>query len=172
MKITGTCLLTYHNKYPIHIGDDCGGILGDAAGNSGTVRTDCSVATLATTKAYLEPPINYLLVPPVILNQPSASAVTLSLSQAVDQPPSQALNQPNHQPARQPTSQSKHPDNSDPTLLQQTLSPTAPSSSIPTSSSSSILTDKGPGSPPATSSAVPSSATAAANNRLQDSSDG
>ena len=72
----------------LHIGADCSGILGDAEGDSGTVRTDCSAATLATTKAYLEPPINYLLVPPVILNQPSASAGSLSVSQAVDQPPS------------------------------------------------------------------------------------
>ena len=72
----------------LHISADCGGIRGDAAGDSGTVRTDCSTATLATTKAYLEPPINYLLVPPVILNQPAALAVTLSLSQAVDQLPS------------------------------------------------------------------------------------
>ena len=88
----------------LHIGANCDGILGDAAGDSGTVRTDCSAVTSATTKAYLEPPINYLLVPPVILNQPSASAGTLSVSQAVDQPPSQALNQPTHQPVRQPTS--------------------------------------------------------------------
>ena len=42
----------------LHIGADCGGILGDAGGDSGTVRTDCSTATLGTTKAYLEPPIN------------------------------------------------------------------------------------------------------------------
>ena len=49
----------------LHIGANCGGILGDAGGDSGTVRTDCSAATLGTTKAYLEPPINYLLAPAV-----------------------------------------------------------------------------------------------------------
>ena len=128
----------------LHIGADCGGILGDAGGDSRTVRTDCSAATLATTKAYLEPPINYLLVPPVILNQPSASSGNLSVSQAADHPTSQTLNQPSHQPVPQPTSQSDHPANPSPTPLQQLLSPTAPSSNTPTSLSSSIPTDKGP----------------------------
>ena len=156
----------------LHIGADCGGILDDAAGDSGTVRTDCSAATLATTKAYLELPMNYILVPPVILNQPSVSSGNLPVSQAADQPTSQALNQPSHQPVPQPTSQSDHPANPSPTPLQQLLSPTAPSSNTPTSLSSSISTNKGPGSPSATDSAVSSSPTAAANNRLQVSSNG
>ena len=42
----------------LHIGADGGGILGDAGGDSGTIRTDCSAATVGTTKDYLKPPIN------------------------------------------------------------------------------------------------------------------
>ena len=61
---------------------DCGGILGDAGGDSGTVRTDCSAATLGTSKAYLEPPMNYLLAPTVTPNQPPAPSGSVSASQA------------------------------------------------------------------------------------------
>ena len=37
----------------LHIGADCVGSLSDAGGDSGTIRTDCSAATLGTTKDYL-----------------------------------------------------------------------------------------------------------------------
>ena len=56
------------HQVTLHIGADGGGILGDAGGDSGTVRTDCSAATLGTTKDYLKPPMNYLLVPTVNSN--------------------------------------------------------------------------------------------------------
>ena len=144
----------------LHIGADCSGILGDAEGDSGTVRTDCSAATLATTKAYLEPPINYLLVSPVTLNEPTPSELPLSHSQAADQLPDQPLNQPQQQPPHQSTSQPQHPDNHDPSLSQQHSSPTAPS------------TVQGHGPPTAESSAATSLATATTNDRLQAPSDG
>ena len=81
----------------LHIGADCGGSLGDAGGDSGTVRTDYSAATLGTTKAYLEPPINYLLVPTVTPNQPPVPSRSLSVSQTSHQPTNQALSQFNLQ---------------------------------------------------------------------------
>ena len=137
-----------------------------------TVRTDCSAVTLATTKAYLEPPINYLLVPPTTLNQPTAPESLSSSCQAADQPPNQPLHQTQHQPPHQPMSQPNHPDNSDPSLSQQPSSSTAPSSSISPSSPSDTLTVPGQGTSTATSSAATSLATATANNRLQGSSDG
>ena len=59
------------NQVTLHIGADGGGILGDAGGDSGTIRTNCSTPTLGTTKDYLKPPINYLLAPPVTPNQTS-----------------------------------------------------------------------------------------------------
>ena len=38
------------NQVTLHIGAGGGGILGDAGGDSGTIRTDCSTPTLGTTK--------------------------------------------------------------------------------------------------------------------------
>ena len=156
----------------LHIGADCSGILGDAEGDSGTVRTDCSAATLATTKVYLEAPINYLLVSPVTPIEPTPSELPLSQSQPADQLPDQPLNQPQQQPPHQPMSQPQHPDNQDPSLSQQHSSPTAPSSSISTTPPSNILTVQGHGPPTAKSSAVTSLATATANYRLQGLSNG
>ena len=68
----------------LHIDADCGGILGDAGGDSGTIRTNFSAATLGTTKTYLEPPINYLLVPTLNSNQVLALEGSHSVSQADD----------------------------------------------------------------------------------------
>ena len=50
------------NQITLHIGADGGGILGDTVGDAGTIRTNCSTQTLGTTKDYLNPPINNLLV--------------------------------------------------------------------------------------------------------------
>ena len=41
------------NQVSLHIGADICGILGDIKGNSGTIRTDCSDATAATSKSLL-----------------------------------------------------------------------------------------------------------------------
>ena len=49
------------NQVSLHIGADICGILGDIKGNSGTIRTDCSDATVATYKSILLEPINYLI---------------------------------------------------------------------------------------------------------------
>ena len=38
------------HQVTLHIGADGGGIRGDTVGDSGTIRTDCSAATLGTTK--------------------------------------------------------------------------------------------------------------------------
>ena len=43
----------------LHVGADICGILGDINGDSGTIRTDLSEATLATSKSVLPTPINY-----------------------------------------------------------------------------------------------------------------
>ena len=51
--------LTY--QVSLHIGADICGILGDIKGDSGTIRTDCSDATAATSKSILPKPINYLI---------------------------------------------------------------------------------------------------------------
>ena len=47
------------NQVSLHIGADICGILGDIKGDSGTIRTDCSDATAATSKSILPKPINY-----------------------------------------------------------------------------------------------------------------
>ena len=49
------------NQVSLYIGADICGILGDIKGNSGTIRTDCSDATAATSKSILPKPINYLI---------------------------------------------------------------------------------------------------------------
>ena len=49
------------NQVSLHIGADICGILGDIKGDSGTIRTDCSDATAATSKSLLPTPINYLI---------------------------------------------------------------------------------------------------------------
>ena len=48
----------------LHIGADICGVLGDINGDSGTIRTDCSAATAATSKSLLPTPINYLIKRP------------------------------------------------------------------------------------------------------------
>ena len=115
----------------LHIGADCGGILGNASGDSGTVRTDCSAATLVTTKDYLEPPINILLAHTVIPNQNLALAGSLSVSQAADQPTGQVHNQLIHQLDHHSTSQSDLQAQPPSNPLQQLNSPTAPSITDP-----------------------------------------
>ena len=144
----------------LHIGANYGGILGDAGEDSGTVRTDCSAETLGTTKAYLEPPINYLLAPAVTSKQTLAPSGSLSASQASNQPTNQPLSQSDLQAEPQ----------SNP--LQQPQSPAALCSTTSTSSTSSVPTEEGPGSSSATDSAVSNPAPAAANDRLSGSSDG
>ena len=49
------------NQVSLHIGANICGILGDIKGDSGTIRTDCSDATSATSKSILPKPINYLI---------------------------------------------------------------------------------------------------------------
>ena len=49
------------NQVSLHIGADLCGILGDIKGDSGTIRTDCSDATAATSHSHLPKPINYLI---------------------------------------------------------------------------------------------------------------
>ena len=51
----------FPNQVILHIGADGCGILGDAGGDSGTVRTEYSATTQGTTK--LQATINYLLPP-------------------------------------------------------------------------------------------------------------
>ena len=82
----------------LHIGADGGGILGDAGGDSGTIRTDCSAATVGTTKDYLKPLINYLLVPTVNSEQDPALEESHSANQPADQLTSNASTQPDLQP--------------------------------------------------------------------------
>ena len=57
----------------LHIGVNCGGILGDDGQDSGTVRTDCSAATIGT-------PVNYLLAPVVTPNQSLAPLGSFTVS--------------------------------------------------------------------------------------------
>ena len=47
----------------LHDGADIIGILGDRNGDSGTINTKCSNATLGSSESNLKPPINYLLRP-------------------------------------------------------------------------------------------------------------
>ena len=49
------------NQVLLHIGADICGIIGDIKGDSGTIRTDCSDATAATSKSLLPTPINFLI---------------------------------------------------------------------------------------------------------------
>ena len=49
------------NQVSLHIGADTCGILGNIKGDSGTIRTDCSDATAATSHSHLPKPINYLI---------------------------------------------------------------------------------------------------------------
>ena len=156
----------------LHIGADGGGILGDIGDDSGTIRTDFSAATLGTTKDYLKPPINYLLVPTANSKQHLALEGSHSVNQTADQltsnVPPQPTNQLNHQPTSQPDLQAQTPTNP----LQQRNIPTAPISSNPTSSSPSAPIQAGIGAPSASDSADPTPATAAANDRLQGSTNG
>ena len=52
------------NQVSLHIGADICGILGDINGDSGTINTNCSAATAATSKSLLPTPINYLIKKP------------------------------------------------------------------------------------------------------------
>ena len=154
----------------LHIGADSGDIRGDTGGDSRTIRTDCSIATLGTTKDYLNPHINYLLVPTVNSSQDLALDGSHSGSQAADQLISQVPHQHNHQPdhhsTSQPTLQAQPPSNP----LQQLNSSPAPSSTNHPLSSPSVWTKEGLGAPSTSDIVDPNSAVAAANNRLPRSS--
>ena len=49
------------NQITLHLAPDTNGLLGDENGDSGTIRTDCSDATLGTFKTALSAPIDYLV---------------------------------------------------------------------------------------------------------------
>ena len=104
------------NQVTLHIVAEGSGIVGDAVGDSRTIRTNFSVPTLDTTKDYLKPPINYLLAFAVISNPYLKLGMIMGLNQARDQESQQALqagnqyvnqsccqakNQPIHQPESQ-----------------------------------------------------------------------
>ena len=93
------------HQVTLHIGADCGGILGDTSGDSGTIKTDCSVVTLGTIKDYLKPRINYLLVPTVNSNQNLALDGSQAVSQAAGQLTNQFSHQSNHLPDHHSISQ-------------------------------------------------------------------
>ena len=156
----------------LHIGADGGGILGDAGGDSGTIRTDCSAATVGTTKDYLKPPINYLLVPTANSKQDLALEGSHSVNQPADQLTNKAPAQPDHQPDHQSTSQPDLQAQPPTNLLQQLNNSTTPISSNLTSSSSSVPTQAGIGAPSASESADPIPTTAAAYDRVPGSTDG
>ena len=49
------------NQITLHLAPDTNGLLGDENGDSGTIRTNCSDATLGTFKTALSAPIDYLV---------------------------------------------------------------------------------------------------------------
>ena len=55
----------------LHVGADICGILGDINGDSGTIRTDLSEATLVTSKSLFPTLINYLILIQISISPPS-----------------------------------------------------------------------------------------------------
>ena len=49
------------NQFTLHVCPDVDGLLGDENGDSGTIRTNCSDATLGTFKTAPSEPIDYLV---------------------------------------------------------------------------------------------------------------
>ena len=52
------------HQITLHLCLDINGLLGDENGDSGTIRSNCSEATLATFKTAPSDPIDYLIPPP------------------------------------------------------------------------------------------------------------
>lgn len=53
----------------LHVGAGIIGILGDCNGDAGTIKSKCSNATLGSSESHLKPPINCLLLRPVLPQQ-------------------------------------------------------------------------------------------------------
>ena len=73
----------------LHLCPDINGILGDENGDSGTIKTNLSDATLATSKTAPSDPIQYLIPCPKPLTLPPSSVVnetpTVSMSDHTDE---------------------------------------------------------------------------------------
>ena len=66
------------NQFTVHVCLDVNGLLGDKNGDSGTIRSDCSDATLGTFKTAPSEPINYLIPRSTIPTIPSTAPTTIS----------------------------------------------------------------------------------------------
>ena len=54
------------HQITLHLCPDINGLLGDENGDSGTIRSNCLNATLATSKTASSDPIDYLIPRPII----------------------------------------------------------------------------------------------------------
>ena len=66
------------NQFTLHVCPDVNGLLSDENGDSGTIRSYCSDATLGTFKTAPSEPINYLISLSITTSVPSTAPTTIS----------------------------------------------------------------------------------------------
>ena len=66
------------NQFTLHVCPDVNGLLGDENGDSGTIRSNCSDATLGTFKTAPSEPINYLLPRSITTPIPPTAPTTIT----------------------------------------------------------------------------------------------
>lgn len=74
------------HQVSLHINADICGILNNINGDSGTIRTDCSNVTLASSKSLLPTPINYH-IPIKIPNSSPNKDTTMTIADSTDEDP-------------------------------------------------------------------------------------
>ena len=75
LKIPDDILFDPRHQITLHVCPDVNGLLGDKNGDSGTITSHCSDATLGTFRTAPSEPINYL-IPLTITTPPSPTAPT------------------------------------------------------------------------------------------------
>ena len=75
LKIPDDMLIDPRHQITLHVCPDVNGLLGDKNGDSGTITSHCSDATLGTFRTAPSEPINYL-IPSTITTPPSPPAPT------------------------------------------------------------------------------------------------
>ena len=99
LKIPVDILIDPRHQITLHVCPDVTGLLGDENGDSGTITSHCSEATLGTFRTAPSEPINYL-IPPTITTPPALTAPTPTLTNNNDSTDDAIMTQPPATPPR------------------------------------------------------------------------
>ena len=99
LKIPDEIVIDPRHQITLHVCPDVNGLLGDENGDSGTITSHCSEATMGTFRTAPSEPINYL-IPPTITTPPALTAPTPTLTNNNDSTDDAIMTQPPATPPR------------------------------------------------------------------------